>query len=132
MISASQEDLKLTLYIAAVQLILALLLAVVFLLVGTVTASAALAGGLIGLLASGCFALISFRSGERSSAGKIVTDFYLAQIAKWAVIVISLSITFRYLPGIDKGWNVLVLLGVFLSTQSAYIFAPTLLKWVRA
>ena len=129
--SASQEDLKLALYIAIVQLVLALVMAAVLLIAGIATASAGLAGGLIGLLASGGFAMISLRSEKRSSAGKIVTDFYLGQIAKWTIIVITMTTTFKYLPGIDKGLNVLALLGVFLSTQSVYIVAPTLLKKVR-
>ena len=132
MTSASQDDLKLALYIAIVQLVLAFLIAAVLLMAGLATASAGLAGGLIGLLASTCFALISLRSGEQSSAGKIVTDFFLGQAAKWIVIVVCMVATFKYLPDIDKGLNILALLGVFLVTQSAYIVAPTLLNKVRS
>ena len=128
MTSARQGDLTLALTIAATQIALALLLAAICFLVATTTASAVLAGGLIGVLASSSFALVSLRSAEHNSAGKILLDFYLGQVVKWIVIVIGMIVAFRFLPGIDHNLNVLVLLGAFLLTQSAYIIVPTFLK----
>ncbi len=143
MTGALREDRKLARYIVVAQLMLTLSLAMVSLLMGVVTASAAFAGGIIGAAASGCFALVSLRSGEsifehnaglerssgqEKSAGKILLDFYLGQATKWLVIVISMALAFNYLPGIDQNLNILVLLGVFLLTQSAYVAVPVYLK----
>ncbi|RLA47478.1 MAG: hypothetical protein DRR06_02435 [Gammaproteobacteria bacterium] len=132
MIRVRHGDLELALYIGLVQLVISLLLAGALMLINPVTSSAALAGGLTGLLASACFALICLRSDDQRSAAKIVVDFYLAQAAKWIVVVVSMAISFIYLPafdeGIDEGINVLALFGAFLLTQSAYIAVPVFLK----
>lgn len=90
--------------------------------------SAALAGALIGFAASCSFALISLRSGTDRSAGRILLDLYLGQLAKWIVIVITMVATFKYLPGVDQNLNILMLLAIFLLTQSAYIIAPSAVK----
>lgn len=126
--SAHQGDLKLALVIAATQLTIVLLLAILFVLFETSILSAALVGALIGLAASCSFALISLRSGTNRSAGKVLLDLYLGQLAKWIVIVITMVATFKYLPGVDQGLNILVLLAVFLLTQSAYIIAPSVVQ----
>ena len=144
MIRVRHGDLELALYIGLVQLVMSLLLAGVLMLINPVTSSAALAGGLTGLLASGCFAVICLRPDDQRSAGKVVVDFYLAQAVKWIVIVVGMSISFIYLPAfnvgndvvngvgndkaIDEGMNVLALFGAFLLTQSAYIAIPLFLK----
>jgi ATP synthase protein I len=122
--SAHRSDLKLALAIAVTQFTIVLLLAILFVLFETSMLSAALMGALIGLVASSCFALISLRCGTDRSAGKVLLDLYLGQIGKWIVIVITMVATFKYLPGVDQGLNILVLLGVFLLTQSAYIIVP--------
>lgn len=128
--SLHRGDLKLALTIAVTQLTVVLLLAILFVLFETSMISAALAGALIGLAASCSFALVSLRSGTDRSAGRVLLDLYLGQIAKWIVIVISMVATFKYLPGVDQGLNILVLLAVFLLTQSAYIIAPSVVQKV--
>ncbi len=125
---AHQGDLKLALVIGAAQLIIAFLLAILFFLFRSSIFSAALAGALIGFAASCSFALISLRSGTDRSAGRILLDLYLGQLAKWIVIVITMVATFKYLPGVDQNLNILMLLAIFLLTQSAYIIAPSAVK----
>lgn len=126
--SAHRGDLKLALTIATTQLTIVLVLAGLYGFFETLMLSAAFVGALIGLVASGCFALISLRSGTDRSAGRVLLDLYLGQMAKWIVIVMAMVATFKCLPGIDQGLNILVLMGGFLLTQSAYIIAPNVVQ----
>ncbi len=126
--SAHRGDLKLALMIAITQLLLALLLGILFLIFETMMLSAAAAGALIGLLASSAFALISLRPGRHRPASKILLDLYLGQVGKWIMVVMTIIVAIKFLPDIDQGINILVLLAAFLLSQSAYLLVPSVLK----
>ncbi len=128
MASAHQRDQKMALRLAGFQLVTSLVLAGVLMLIKPAAAWAALAGSLTGVLASGCFAAVSLRSGEQASSARIVFDFYVGEVGKLVVIVVCMVAVFRYWPGIQEGFNALALFGAFLLTQAAYIVAPAFIE----
>lgn len=128
MASVHQRDLRMAMRIAGFQLIMCLVLTGALMLVKHAAGWAALAGGLTGVLASGCFAVVSLRSGEQASSARIVVDFYLGEVGKLVVIIVCMAAIFTFWPGIQEGFNALALFGAFLLTQAAYIVAPVLME----
>jgi F0F1-type ATP synthase assembly protein I len=117
-------DLGLAGCIAAIQLTFSITLGAALSLLNPHTGLAALTGGLTGLLASGCFALIVLGSKKQQSAGRIVFDFYLAELVKLATVVACSILIFKHMPIVWNGLNVLALFGAYLLMQGAYILAP--------
>ena len=123
-----RSDLRLTGYIAAVQLFLSVTLAATLSLLDVAVGLVAMTGGLIGLFASASFAFIALRAGQQKSAGKIVIDFYLGEMIKLALVIACLIMAFRNIPVVWDGLNVLALFGAYLLTQSANIIVPIMLS----
>lgn len=122
-----RSDQKLTGCVAAMQLLLSVMLAAALSLIDVKVGLVAMTGGVIGLLASACFALVTLRSGQQISAGRVVLDFYLGEVVKLAVVIVCLILAFRNIPVVWDSVNVLALLGAYLLTQSANIIAPIIL-----
>jgi len=107
------------------QLAISLLIAGFLLVAGGATlAWMALFGGWTGMLANGCFVVLSLRVAKTASAGRILTGFYLGQAVKVAILILCLVAVFVYVPEAGEGLNVLALLGTLFATQMTYIVAP--------
>ncbi len=110
--------------ILASQLVMALLLAAGFRLLGPVEGISGLIGGLIAAIANGIFAFWVFRPYGAQHTGKLVSRFYGAELLKMAIIAIAFLGTFLWVEPLSPVALFVCFIVVHLVPAAVAAFRP--------
>jgi ATP synthase protein I len=111
--------------VVQLQLLITLLIAIAAMGVGIVPAYSALLGGMVVVLANGCFTKQVFRYFGAQAIQQIARSFYLAETLKIAITVALLALLFNAGSHI----SLLALLIGFSGAQLSVWLAPVLVNW---
>lgn len=104
--------------ILVTQVIISAVVAMVFLLFGTMAAASSVIGGLVAVIPNGVFVLITHRHGGAQSAKKIINTFYIGEALKMLLTAGMFAAAFIFFPV-----EILPLMLTFILCMLAYFIA---------